>query len=191
MSEVSFEDRLFKGFVLPGIAVGVLLILLLFVQPWVSTDILTHPIGGPAGMVIGFAMFPLVMMFVAYMLASVAYSVLLPVKYFRRSDSLVASARRFMLFSDVFLGIMDLMILSAYIEAYRWNFFGSLNLPLVVPISILIGVMTVFFISWTIAVYRYENRKFFSWKTLGGAILSLLLLQLPAIATFLCVVLFY
>jgi hypothetical protein len=57
MSRLSFEDRLFRGFVLPGIAVGVLLILLLFVQPWVSTDILTHPIGGPAGMVIGFAMF--------------------------------------------------------------------------------------------------------------------------------------
>ena len=36
MSEISFEKRLFKGFVLPGVAVGVLLVLLLFVQPWMS-----------------------------------------------------------------------------------------------------------------------------------------------------------
>lgn len=191
MNAMRFERKVMKGFVLPGIAVVILIILMLFVQPWISTDILTHPMGGPAGMVLGFAMFSLAMMFIGYMLASIVYAVLLPVKYFRRSDTFVGSARRFMLFSDVFLGIMDLMILSAYIETYRWNFFGSLNLPLVVPISILIGVMTVFFISWTIAVYRYENRKFFSWKTLGGAILSLLLLQLPAIVTFLCAVLFY
>ena len=57
MSEISFEKRLFKGFVLPGVAVGVLLVLLLFVQPWISTDLLTRRIGGPAGMTIGFAMF--------------------------------------------------------------------------------------------------------------------------------------
>lgn len=64
--------------------------------------------GGPDGMILGFAMFSLAMMFLGYMLASIVYAVLLPVKYFRRNDSFVGSVRRFVLFSDVFLVLRSL-----------------------------------------------------------------------------------
>ena len=76
MSEISFEKRLFKGFVLPGVAVGVLLVLLLFVQPWISTDLLTRRIGGPAGMTIGFAVMPFSFLFMEYMMVAIVYAVI-------------------------------------------------------------------------------------------------------------------
>ena len=181
MSEISFEKRLFKGFVLPGVAVGVLLVLLLFVQPWISTDLLTRRIGGPAGMTIGFAMVPFAFLFMAYMMVAVVYAVLLTVKYFRNSAGLIGSARRFMLFSDVFLVVMDLMILSAFIETARWNYISALNLPLIVPLTVIAVSMTVFFISWTGRVYQHEGRKFLTWKTAGSLGLCLFLLLLPFI----------
>ena len=181
MSEISFEKRLFKGFVLPGVAVGVLLVLLLFVQPWISTDLLTRRIGGPAGMTIGFAMVPFAFLFMAYMMVAVVYAVLLTVKYFRNSAGLIGSARRFMLFSDVFLAVMDLMILSAFIETARWNYISALNLPLIVPLTVIAVIMTVFFISWTGRVYQHEGRKFLTWKTAGSLGLCLFLLLLPFI----------
>ena len=191
MDNMCFERKVMKGFVLPGIAVMILVILMLFVQPWISTDILTRPMGGPAGMVLGFAMFSLAMMFMGYMLASIAYAVLLPVKYFRRSDTFVGAVRRFVLFSDVFLVLMDIMLLNAYIESVRWNFFSSLNLALVVPMTVLILIMTAFFICWTRIVYRHLGRRFFTWKTLGEVVLSLFLLQVPAIVTFVYALLVY
>ena len=181
MSEISFEKRLFKGFVLPGVAVGVLLVLLLFVQPWISTDLLTRRIGGPAGMTIGFAMVPFAFLFMAYMMVAVVYAVLLTVKYFRNSAGLIGSARRFMLFSDVFLVVMDLMILSAFIETARCNYISALNLPLIVPLALIAVSMTVFFISWTGRVYQHEGRKFLTWKTAGSLGLCLFLLLLPFI----------
>ena len=181
MSEISFEKRLFKGFVLPGVAVGVLLVLLLFVQPWISTDLLTRRIGGPAGMTIGFAMVPFAFLFMAYMMVAVVYAVLLTVKYFRNSAGLIGSARRFMLFSDVFLVVMDLMILSAFIETARWNYISALNLPLIVPLALIAVSMTVFFVYWTGRVYQHEGRKFLSWKTAGSLGLCLFLLLLPFI----------
>ena len=191
MNAMCFERKVMKGFVLPGIAVVILVILMLLVQPWISTDILTRTMGGPAGMVLGFAMFSLAMMFIGYMLASIAYAVLLPVKYFRRSDTFVGSVRRFVLFSDVFLVLMDIMLLNAYIESVRWNFFSSLNMALVVPMTVLIIIMTAFFICWTRIVYRYLGRRFFTWKTLGEVVLSLFLLQVPAIATCVYALLIY
>ena len=55
-------------------------------------------------MTIGFAIVPFSVMFMVYMLVSAVYAVLLTVKYLRSSDGLIGSSRRFMLFSDVFLG---------------------------------------------------------------------------------------
>ena len=179
MSEISFERRLFKGFVLPGVAVGVLLVLLLFVQPWMSTDLLTRRIGGPAGMTIGFSVMPFSFLFMDYMMVAVVYAVLLMVKFLSRSAGLIGSARRFMLFSDVFLVIMDLMILSAFIETARWNYISALNLPLIVPLTVIAVIMTAFFISWTGCVYQHEGRKFLTWKTAGSLGLCLFLLLLP------------
>ena len=181
MSVISFEKRLFKGFLLPGVAVGVLLVLLLFVQPWISTDLLTRRIGGPAGMAIGFAMVPFAFLFMAYMMVAVVYAVLLTVKFLSRSAGLIGPARRFMLFSDVFLVVMDLMILSAFIETARWNYISALNLPLIVPLTVIAVIMTVFFISWTGRVYQHEGRKFLTWKTAGSLGLCLFLLLLPFI----------
>ena len=94
MSEISFDKRLFRGFVIPGVGVIVLLVLLLFVQPWISTELLSRRIGGPAGMTIGFAIVPFSVMFMVYMLVSAVYAVLLTVKYLRSSDGLIGPSRR-------------------------------------------------------------------------------------------------
>lgn len=190
MSEIRFQDRLFKGMILPVICVGVLLTFFLFVQPWISTDVLTRPISGPAGMIVGFALMHFSMMFMVYMMVALVYAVLLPVKYFRRSDRLVKSARRFVLFSDVLLVVMDLMLLYAYIETARCNYLDILNLPLVLPLTALSIIMTPFFICWTRAVYRHEGLKFFSWKTAGSVGLCLLLINLPYILLFVFLVIF-
>ena len=92
---------------------------------------------------------------------------------------------------DIHLVLMDIMLLNAYIESVRWNFFSSLNLALVVPMTVLILIMTAFFICWTRIVYRHLGRRFFTWKTLGEVVLSLFLLQVPAIATCVYALLIY
>ena len=185
MSEISFDKRLFRGFVIPGVGVIVLLVLLLFVQPWISTELLSRRIGGPAGMTIGFAIVPFSVMFMVYMLVSAVYAVLLTVKYLRSSDGLIGSSRRFMLFSDVFLVVMDLMILSAFIQTARWNYISALNLPLIVPLALIAVSMTVFSISWTRCIYKHEGRRFLSWKTAGSLWLCLFLLLLPFVLLYL------
>jgi hypothetical protein len=52
-----------------------------------------------------------------------------------------------------------------------------------VPMTVLILIMTAFFICWTRIVYRHVSRRFITWKTVGEVVLSLFLLQVPAIAT--------
>ena len=73
----------------------------------------------------------------------------------------------------------------------RWNFFSSLNLALVVPMTVLILIMSAFFICWTRIVYRHVGRRFITWKTVGEVVLSLFLLQVPAIATCVYALLIY
>ena len=182
----SFENRLFKGFLIPGIAVGVLMILMLCVQPWINTALLRHPVGGPKGMAIGFALLPFGILFVTYALTSIFYAVLLLVKYLRHSDSFVKSARRFVLFSDTFLVVMDVMLVLAFIEVWRWNFFSSLNLPIVVFLTALAFIMTVFFICWTKRIYQYEGHRFFSRKTFRALALILFLLFLAILLPCMC-----
>lgn len=181
-----FENRLFKGFLIPGVAVGALMILMLCVQPWISTDLLRHPVGGPKGMAIGFALLPFGILFVTYALTSIFYAVLLLVKYLRHSDSFVKSARRFVLFSDTFLIVMDVMLVLAFIEVWRWNFFSSLNLPIVVFLTALAFIMTVFFICWTKRIYQYVGHRFFSRKTFGALALILFLLFLAILLPCMC-----
>lgn len=185
MSEINFDKRLFRGFVIPGVGVIVLLILLLFVQPWISTELLSRRIGGPAGMTIGFAIVPFSVMFMVYMLVSAVYAVLLTVKHLRSSDGLIGSSRRFMLFSDVFLVVMDLMILSAFIQTARWNYIDALNLPLVGILTAITVIMTAFFICWTRCIYKHEGRRFLSWKTAASLWLCLFLLLLPFVLLYL------
>lgn len=184
MNEIRFDDRIFRGMVLPMIGVGALLIFWLFVQPWISTDLFTRRVGGPAGMAIGFALMPFFIIFMTYMFVAVAFAVLLPVKYLRHSEGFIGSARRFLLFSDVVLVGMDMMLVSAYIGAVRWNYFSVLNLPMVVPLTFLAVMMTVFFIYWTRTVYRYGEIKFMSWKTARAIGLCILLLMLPFVTLF-------
>ena len=176
MTEKCFRRKIIRGFVCPGVAVWCLLIVLLFVQPWIPTTILTHPVGGPPGMVIGLAFLPFVLMFAAYMLVAISYMVILPVKYYRGCDSFEKSVLRFLNLSDVFFLILDIMLLLAYIEVIRWDYITMLNLPFVLPLTALAVFVTVFFFYWTRVVYEHEGIRLLRWKTVATLSLNLIVL---------------
>ena len=179
-----FERKVMKGFVLPGIAVVILIIIMLFVQPWICTSILTRPVGGPPGMIIGMAMLPFALISAAYMVVTMAYTVFLPYKYFKHIGGFISSVRRFVLLSDAFFVLMDFMLVYAYIEVIRWNYFTTLNLSFVLPMTALIVFLRVFFFYWTKAIYRHEGRKVFAWKTVGILVLSTFILLAIAMLLF-------
>ena len=181
MNPINFERNIFNGLVLPGIAVMILFILTVR-QPWFSTSLFVRDIGGPAGMVIGIGLLPLAMMFLIYIVLSMMYSVLLPLKYFWGKGGFIKAIRRFVLLSDVFFIVMDILLLFAYLEVARWNYISMLNLPFVLSLTAMNVIMSFFFVFWTIRIYRHENLKFISWKTSGELLLCLFILQLPAIS---------
>ena len=173
-----FESRLFKSFVLPGIALEVLLLLLFCVPTGLTINLLRHSIGGPRGIVASFAMNMYYQLLTEYLLVAGIYSVILFYRYYRRREKFITSARRFLMYSCVWIVIMDVMVALGFVEFVRWNLDAYMNIPVVVVLTCLAGLMTVFFIYWTRQVYKSLGLKVISKTGITSALVSLLLIFL-------------
>jgi hypothetical protein len=111
---MEFERQLFTRFVIPGIITEFFVIAL-----GLSLNLLSHPIGGPAGFVAGFVMLKFELMFSAYLLIAGIYAILLPYKYFKKTETFIECARKYLKFSAIYLTIFDTMILYQWYDCAR------------------------------------------------------------------------
>lgn len=153
---MGFERKLFNWFVIPGIIIEISLIALS-----VNINLLSRPIGGPAGMVAGLVMLKFELMFLAYLLIAAIYSIILPYKYYKKTCEFVNSTRKFLKFSVIYLTILDALIIYQWYDCVRWNLIDSLNTPVLIPLTVFSLIVTGVFIFWMIKVNQYQNVKFF------------------------------
>ena len=169
----NFDSLVFKRLVIPGIIIEVLLAIIACVPTGLNFNLLTRPIGGPPGIAIQFGMMPIVMLLLVYFCVAFVYTVILPYKYYKGTNSFIDSVRRFSTFSISVLLILDLLVIGGWIEFIRWNYVDILNIPIVGGLSMLAFVMTGLFIYWNVRIYRQQNIRFFSLKTLEGVAIFL------------------
>ena len=172
---MEFERKLFNWFVIPGIITEILVIAL-----GLNLNLLSNPIGGPAGMVAGIVMLKFELMFLLYLFIAGIYCILLPYKYYKKTDTFMMTTRKFMKFSVIYLVIFDALILYQWYDCARWNLIRSLNTPVLIPLTIFVFFVTGYFIFWLTKVNRYQEVKFFNKSTVGVVlgILGLLLIVL-------------
>lgn len=178
MTTIDFESRLFKAFVLPGIALEVLLLFLFCVPTGLTINLLNHPIGGPRGIVFSITLTMYYLLLTVYLLVAAIYSVILLYKYYRRRDKFITSARRFLMFSCVWIIVVDVMIASGFVDLVKWNMGAIMNLPVVFALTTIAALMTGVFIYWTRKVYNSLGLKVISKVGIISALVSLLLIFL-------------
>ena len=172
---MELERKLFKGFVIPGIITEILVVAI-----GLNLNLLSNPIGGPAGMVAGLVMLKFELMLLVYLFVAGIYCILLPYKYYRKADAFITSTRQFLKFSVIYLLVFDALIIYQWYDCMRWNLIRSLNTAALIPLTIFILVITGYFIFWMTKVNQYQNVKFFNKYTVGVVlgILGLLLFVL-------------
>ena len=164
----NIDSLVFKRLVIPGIAIEMLFALITCVPVGVNLNLLTHPVGGPPAIAMQAGLIPCVILLFAYFCVAGIYTIILPYKYYKKSDSFLSSVRRFSIFSILLLLIMDLVVVAGLIEVIRWNYIDILNLPVVVGLTLLSFIMTGVFLYWTIKIYKEQHIKLFSIKTFEG-----------------------
>ena len=169
----NFDSLVFKRLVIPGIIIEMLLAIIACVPTDLNLNLLTRPVGGPPGIAIQFGMMPIVILLLVYFSVASVYTVILLYKYYKGSNSFINSVRRFSTFSISVLLIMDLLVICGWIEFIRWNYVDILNIPVVGGLSILAFVMTGLFTYWNGRIYRQQNVRLFSLKTLVGVAIFL------------------
>lgn len=150
-----FESRLYKTFVLPGIALEVLLLFSICVSIGLNLNLICRPMGGPAGISASITIFIYCFPLTIYFLVAGFYSLLLPYKYYRRREKFILSARRFLVFSCVWIILMDVMIAVGFVEMVRWDLGDYMNKFIVFPLTALAALMTVVFFYWTRKVNKF------------------------------------
>ena len=158
----------YKYLVVPGIIVEVLLMILICIPSDLNLNFLTRPVGGPPGLAIQMGMMPCVILLLVYVFMACVYTIILPYKYHRQSDTFLNSVRRFLIFSLMVLLSLDFIATIGWIEFVHWDYVDILNLPVVLSITGLAFIMTFVFLYWCIRIYRYQKIRFFSIKTAEG-----------------------
>lgn len=162
------RSSIYKYLIVPGIIVEVLLMFLICIPNDLNLNFLTRPVGGPPGLAIQMGMMPCVILLLAYIVIACIYTLILPYKYHRQSDTFLNSARRFVIFSLMVLLALDFIATIGWIEFIRWDYLDILNIPVVLSITGLAFIMTIVFLYWFIRIYRYQRIRFFSIKTAEG-----------------------
>lgn len=158
----------YKYLVVPGIIAEVLLMILICIPSDLNLNFLTRPVGGPPGIAIQMGMMPCVILLLAYVVIACIYTIILPYKYHRQSDTFLNSVRRFVIFSLMVLLVLDFIATIGWIEFIRWDYLDILNIPVVLSITGLAFIMTIVFLYWFIRIYRCQKIRFFSIKTAEG-----------------------
>lgn len=180
---LDFESRLFKVFVLPGIAMEVILLFLFCVPTEFNINLLSRSIGGPGGIAASIAITMYYLLLTVYLLVAGIYSVILLYRYYRRRENFIISARRFLTFSCVWIVIMDVMIVLGFVEFVRWHLDSYMNLPVVFSLAAFAVLMTGVFFYWIKQTYNRLGLKVISRAGLKSAlkyfVLILLIFFLP------------
>lgn len=142
--------------------------ILICVPSALNLNFLTRPVGGPPGLAIQMGMMPCVILLLVYVVMACIYTIILPYKYHRQSDTFLNSVRRFVIFSLMVLLALDFIATIGWIEFIRWDYLDILNIPVVLSITGLAFIMTIVFLYWFIRIYRYQKIRFFSIKTAEG-----------------------
>lgn len=158
----------YKYLIVPGIIIEILLAILICIPSDLNLNFLTRPVGGPPGLAIQMGMMPCVILLLAYVVIACIYTLILPYKYHRQSDTFLNSVRRFVIFSLMVLLALDFIATIGWIEFIRWDYLDILNIPVVLSITGLAYIMTIVFLYWFIRIYRYQKIRFFSIKTAEG-----------------------
>lgn len=169
----NFDSLVFMRLVIPGIIIEVLLAIITCVPTGMNLNLITRPVSGPPGIAIQLGMMPIIILMLVYFSLACVYTIMLPYKYYKGSNSFLASVRRFSTFSILVLLMLDFLVISGWIEFIRWNYVDILNVPVVGGLSVLAFIMTGLFLYWNIRIYRQQNISFFSPKTLEGVAIFL------------------
>lgn len=162
------RSSIYKYLIVPGIIIEVLLAVFICIPSDLNLNFLTRPVGGPPGLAIQMGMMPCVILLLAYIVIVCIYTLILPYKYHRQSDTFLNSVRRFVIFSIMVLLSLDFIATIGWIEFIRWDYLDILNIPVVQSITGLAFIMTIVFLYWFIRIYRYQKIRFFSIKTAEG-----------------------
>lgn len=162
------RSSIYKYLVVPGIIIEILLAILICIPNDLNLNFLTRPVGGPPGLAIQMGMMPCVILLLAYIVIVCIYTLILPYKYHRQSDTFLNSVRRFVIFSIMVLLSLDFIATIGWIEFIRWDYLDILNIPVVISITGLAFIMTIVFLYWFIRIYRCQKIRFFSIKTAEG-----------------------
>ena len=158
----------YKYLIVPGIIIEILLAILICIPNDLNLNFLTRPISGPPGIAIQMGMMPCIILLLVYVFMACVYTIILPYKYHRQSDTFLNSVRRFVIFSIMVLLSLDFIATIGWIEFIRWDYLDILNIPVVLSITGLAFIMTIVFLYWFIRIYRYQKIRFFSIKTAEG-----------------------
>ena len=162
------RSSIYKYLIVPGIIIEVLLAVLICIPSDLNLNFLTRPVGGPPGLAIQMGMMPCIILLLVYVFMACVYTIILPYKYHRQSDTFLNSVRRFVIFSIMVLLSLDFIAAIGWIEFIRWDYLDILNIPVVLSITGLAFIMTIVFLYWFIRIYRYQKIRFFSIKTAEG-----------------------
>ena len=162
------RSSIYKYLIVPGIIIEVLLAVLICIPSDLNLNFLTRPVGGPPGLAIQMGMMPCIILLLVYVFMACVYTIILPYKYHRQSDTFLNSVRRFVIFSIMVLLSLDFIATIGWIEFIRWDYLDILNIPVVLSITGLAFIMTIVFLYWFIRIYRYQKIRFFSIKTAEG-----------------------
>ncbi len=162
------RSSIYKYLIVPGIIIEILLAILICIPNDLNLNFLTRPISGPPGLAIQMGMMPCVILLLVYVVMACIYTIILPYKYHRQSDTFLNSVRRFVIFSIMVLLSLDFIATIGWIEFIRWDYLDILNIPVVLSITGLALIMTIVFLYWFIRIYRYQKIRFFSIKTAEG-----------------------
>lgn len=185
-----FESRLFKRFVLPGIVIEFLLLFLFFVPTGLNINVLSHSIGGPAGISAAIALSVFYLLLTIYLFVAGIYSVILPYRYYRRREIFVSTTRKFLTFSNMWVIIVDVLILLGFVEYARWNLENYMNLPVIFSLTGFTILMTCVFFYWTDRLYKYENLKITSKESIKTLAVTMLVLLLILIVPYVLLIFF-
>lgn len=186
-SPANFETIFFRRVVVPGIIIELILAFIICVPTGINLNLLNRQIGGAPGIAIQAGMIPCMILALAYIAVACVYTVILPYKYCKSSSTFLDSARRFLIFSTLLLLVLDFIAFIGWTEFIRWNYVDILNLTVVLSLTGFVFMMTSLFLYWTIRVYRQQQIRFFSWKTVEGLGLFLTAVFLVCMALFLMI----
>lgn len=172
----NFENKLYKGFVVPGVIAEIFLLINMFLPEDLGIfglPLFSHSIGGPTGVAVGMTILPAQLLLYIFLLVAAVYAVVLPLSYRAKSLKFIPRAHRFLLFCD--LSFIILTLVFTFCVAISIGY-GLLNWLVVIPMLLLMYGVCYFFIHWTREVYRHREIRFWSKTTLLGISFSLLII---------------